>query len=85
MSWNINRGRFTSIASALFKNPHLIKENFNKTDFIYNNTYTDTFHEKYLEYKRYVNDNFNTLISKDDILHRIKNENTTENSKKSNY
>ena len=35
-----------------------------------------------MEYKGYVNDILNTLIPKDDILHRIEKENTTEHSKK---
>ena len=34
-----------------------------------------------MEYKGYVNDILNTLISKDDILHRIEKENITEHSK----
>ena len=75
------------------------KENFNKTsegesgtriNFIHNNIYVtnddfEAFYEDYLEYKGYVNDILNTLIPKDDILHRIDKENTTEHSlKKSN-
>ena len=39
------------------------------------------YYEDYLEYKGYVNDILNTLIPKDDILHRIEKENTTEHSK----
>ena len=72
------------------------KENFNKTsevefgtqtNFIHNNIYVkndvfEAFYEDYLEYKGYVNDILNTLIHKDDILHRIEKENTTEYSKK---
>ena len=38
--------------------------------------------KEYLEYKGYVNDILNTLIPKDDILHRIEKENTTEHYKK---
>ena len=41
-----------------------------------------TYYEEYLEYEGYVNDILNTLIPKDDILHRIEKENTTEHSKK---
>ena len=40
------------------------------------------YYEDYLEYKGYVNDILNTLIPKDDILHRIEKENTTEHYKK---
>ena len=40
------------------------------------------YYEDYLEYKGYVNDILNTLIPKDDILHRIEKENITEHSKK---
>ena len=72
------------------------KENFNKTsevesgtrtNFIHNNIYVknddfEAFYEDYLEYKGYVNDILNTLIPKDDILHRIEKENITEHSKK---
>ena len=72
------------------------KENFNKTlevesgtqtDFIYNNIYVkndifDAFCEDYLECKSYVNGIVNTLIPRDDILHRIGKENTTKHSKK---
>ena len=60
-----------------------------QTNFIHNNIYVKndvlrsfTFYENYLEYKGYVNDILNTLIHKDDILHRIEKENTTEYSKK---
>ena len=35
-----------------------------------------------MEYKRYVSHILNTLIPKDDMLHRIEKENTTEHSKK---
>ena len=61
------------------------KENFNKTsevesgiqtNFIHNNIYVkndvfEAFYKDYLEYKGYVNDILNTLIPKDDKLHRI--------------
>ena len=40
------------------------------------------YYEDYLEYKGYVNDILNTLIPKDDILHRIEKENVMEHSKK---
>ena len=55
--------------------------------FIHNNIYVkddvfEAFYEDSLEYKGYVNDILNTLIPKDDILHRIEKENTTEHSKK---
>ena len=40
------------------------------------------FYEDCLEYKGYVNDILNTLIRKDDILHRIEKENTTEHCKR---
>ena len=57
------------------------------TNFIHNNIYVkndvfEAFYEDYLEYKGYVNDILNTLIPKDDILHRTEKENTTEHSKK---
>ena len=72
------------------------KENFNKTtevesgtqtNFIHNNIYVkndvfEAFYEDCLEYKGYVNDIFNTLIPKDDILHRTEKENTTEHCQK---
>ena len=72
------------------------KENFSKsseaesgtqTNLIYNNINVkndifEAFNEDYLEYKGYVNDILNTLIPKDDILHRIEKENLTEHSKK---
>ena len=71
------------------------KENFNitsevesgtKTNFIHNNIYVknvfEAFYDDYLEYKGYVNDILNTLIPKDDILHRTEKEDTTEHSKK---
>ena len=40
------------------------------------------FYEDCLEYKGNVNDILNTLIRKDDILHRIEKENTTEHCKR---
>ena len=67
------------------------KENFNKTseevefgiqtDFVFNNIYVkndvfDTFYEDYRQYKGYVNDIINTLIPKEDSLHRTEKENT---------
>ena len=72
------------------------KKNFNKTsevetgtqtNFIHSNIYVkndvfEAFYEDYLEYKGYFNDILNTLIPKDDILHRIEKEDTTEHSKK---
>ena len=72
------------------------KENFSKsseaksgtqTNLIYNNINVkndifEAFNEDYLEYEGYVNDILNTLIPKDDILHRIEKENITEHSKK---
>ena len=62
-------------------------ESGTQTNFIHNNIYVkndvfEAFYEDYLEYKGYVNDILNTLIPKDDILHRIEKENTTEHSKK---
>ena len=62
-------------------------ESGTRTNFIHNNIYVtnddfEAFYEDYLEYKGYVNDILNTLIPKDDILHRIEKENTTEHSKK---
>ena len=42
----------------------------------------EAFYENYLQYKGYVIDILNTLIPKDDILHRIEKENTTEHYKK---
>ena len=42
----------------------------------------EAFYEEYLQYKGYVIDILNTLIPKDDILHRIENKNITEHSKK---
>ena len=61
-------------------------ESETQTNFIHNNIYVknnvfEAFYEDYLEYKGYVNDILNTLIPKDDILHRIEKENTTEHSK----
>ena len=47
-----------------------------------NNDVFEAFYKDYLEYKGYVNDILNTLIPKDDILHWIEKENTTEHSKK---
>ena len=72
------------------------KENFSKsseaesgtqTNLIHNNINVKNdifkaFNEDYLDYKGYVNDILNTLIPKDDILHRIEKENMTEHSKK---
>ena len=62
-------------------------ESGTQTNFIQNNIYVkndvfEAFYEDYLEYKGYVNDILNTLIPKDDILHRLEKENTTEHSKK---
>ena len=61
-------------------------ESGTQINFIHNNIYVkndvfEAFYEDYLEYKGYVNDILNTLIPKDDILHRIEKENTTEHSK----
>ena len=72
-----------------------IKENSNKTsevesgtqtNFIHDNIYVkndvlEAFYEDYLKYKGYVSDILYRLIPKDDILHRIEKENTTEHSK----
>ena len=72
------------------------KENYNKTSEVESRTQTnfiqiniyfkndvfEAFYEDYLQYKGYVNDILNTLIPKDDILHRIEKENITEHSKK---
>ena len=72
------------------------QDNFNKTseevesgtqtDFVFNNMYFknnvfDTFYEDYLQYKGDVNDIINTLILKEDSLHRTEEENTTEHRK----
>ena len=62
-------------------------ETLTQTNFIHNNIYVkndvfEAFYEYYLEYKGYVNDILNTLIPKDDILHRIEKEDTMEHSKK---
>ena len=61
-------------------------ESGTQTNFIHNKIYVkndvfEAFYADYLEYKGYVNDILNTLIPKDDILHRIEKENTTEYSK----
>ena len=56
--------------------------NFILKCFYVKNHVFEAFYEEYLQNKGYVIDNFNTLIPKDDILHRIEKENTTEHSKK---
>ena len=61
-------------------------ETATQTNFIHNNIYIknnvfEAFYEDYLEYKGYVNDILNTLIPKDDILHRIGKGNTMKHSK----
>ena len=56
--------------------------NFTHNNICVNNEVFEAFYENYLEYKGYVNDILNTLIPKDDILHWIEKENTTEHSKK---
>ena len=78
------------------KIPLPTKGNFNKTseevesgtqtDFIFNNIYVqndvfDAFYEDYIQYKGYVNDIINTLIPKEESLHRTEKENTTEHRK----
>ena len=56
--------------------------NFILKNFHDKNDVFEAFYENYLQYKGYVIDILNTLIPKDDILHRIEKENTTEHYKK---
>ena len=56
---------------------NLILKNFHDKNDVF-----EAFYENYLQYKGYVIDILNTLIPKDDILHRIEKENTTEHYKK---
>ena len=63
-----------------------VEFDFEKTDFVFNNMYVkndvfDAFYEVYMQYKGYVNDVINTLIPKEDSLHRTEKENTTEHRK----
>ena len=60
----------------------MTQTNFIHNNICVNNDVFETFYKDYLEYKGYVNDILNTLILKDDILHWIEKENTTEHSKK---
>ena len=65
-------------------------ESGTQTDFIHNNIYVKNdvfgaFYEDYLEYKVCVNDILNTLVPKNDLLHRIEKENTKKHSKKLNH